>query len=453
MIQSCLCPPIIHPTFCQHSFIDSFKQFSYGNAKHYSPFAEEDESMKVDTMRRIDYWAGVPLCFLGSLLQKIFTVFSRRQKQNCRNVLLIELSEMGSALLVDPAMKKLQKEMGVNLHFAIFKKNKPSLDLLGTVPPDNIYTIREDKMLPFLLDTFHFIFWTRKRKIDTVIDLELFSRFTALLTGFSGASSKVGFHAYFNEGLYRGDFLSHKVAYNPHIHIAKNFVALVNALIYPQQNMPYSKTTVTDEEIRLSKVQFSTVEKEGMMRLVRGCYDHYDSKNTKIILINPNASELLVQRRWPQDYYAQLIRMVLEKSPGVIVLITGDPREREEAERLKEKVGDERCINFAGKVTFAQLPLLYSISEFMVTNDSGPPHFAAITDMPTFVIFGPETPALYGSLGKTTPIYAGLACSPCVSASNHRKTACRDNVCLKIIQPAQVFDVIMPELERINAGK
>ena len=60
-----------------------------------------------------------------------------------------------------------------------------------------------------------------------------------------------------------------------------------------------------------------------------------------------------------------------------------------------------------------------------------PGHFAAITDMPTFVIFGPETPALYGSLGKTTPIYAGLACSPCVSASNHRKTACMDNVCLR----------------------
>jgi ADP-heptose:LPS heptosyltransferase len=57
----------------------------------------------------------------------------------------------------------------------------------------------------------------------------------------------------------------------------------------------------------------------------------------------------------------------------------------------------------------------------MVTNDSGPPHFAAITEMPTYVIFGPETPALYGSLGRTTPIYAGLACSPCVSASNQSK--------------------------------
>jgi ADP-heptose:LPS heptosyltransferase len=406
--------------------------------------------MKVDTMRRIDYWVGVPLCFLGSVFQKTLKLFIKQDKAAPKNVLFIELSEMGSAILVDPAMRKLQKEPGANLYFTIFKKNKPSLDLLATVPQENIYTIREDNLISFVLDSLRFFYWTRRKKIDAVIDLELFSRFTALLTGFSGASYKVGFHAYFNEGLYRGDFLSHKVACNPHIHIAKNFVALVNALLSPQEEIPYSKTKVTDEEISIAKVKFSADEKKKMIDIVRGCFEKYDSKKHKIVLINPNASELLIQRRWPQENFAQLIKMILEKCSRAIVLITGDPREREEAQRLREQVKDERCINFAGKVTFAELPLLYSISEFMVTNDSGPPHFAAITDMPSFVIFGPETPALYGSLGKTTPIYAGLACSPCVSASNHRKTACRDNVCLKVIKPAQVFEIIQPELEKIN---
>ncbi|MCX5849087.1 MAG: glycosyltransferase family 9 protein [Deltaproteobacteria bacterium] len=407
--------------------------------------------MKVDTMRHIDYYIGVPLCFLGSLCQKVVALIIKRDRKTPKNVLFIELSEMGSAILVDPAMRKLQKEAGANLHFAIFKKNKPSLDLLGTVPQENIYTIREDNLLSFVLDSLKFFYWTRKRKIDAVIDLELFSRFTALLTGFSGAFYKVGFHAYFNEGLYRGDFLSHKVAYNPHIHIAKNFIALVNALLSPQEEIPYSKTMIPDEEISIAKVKTSDVEKNKIIDIVQSCFEKFDSKKHKIILINPNASELLIQRRWPQENYAQLIKMILEKCARAIILITGDPREREEAQRLKEQVQDERCVNFAGKVTFAELPLLYSISEFMVTNDSGPPHFAAVTDMPTFVIFGPETPALYGSLGKTTPIYAGLACSPCVSASNHRKTACKDNVCLKVIKPAQVFKIIQPDLENINA--
>lgn len=409
--------------------------------------------MKVDTMRWIDYWIGVPLCFMGTVFQKTVRCFISQGKNAPKNVLFIELSEMGSAILVDPAMRKLQKEAGARLHFAIFKKNKPSLDLLKTVPDENIYTIREDNLLNFVLDTFKFLWWTRKRKIDAVIDLELFSRFTALLTGFSGAPHKVGFHAYYNEGLYRGGFLSHKVAYNPHIHIAKNFIALVNALLSAHKEIPYSKTRVADEEITIAKAVFSADDKKKIIDIVKSCFEKYDASKYKIILMNPNASELLIQRRWPQEHFTQLIKMILDKSPRALVLITGDPREREEAQKLKEMIGDERCVNFAGKVTFAQLPVLYSVSEIMVTNDSGPPHFAAITEMPTYVIFGPETPALYGSLGKTTPIYAGLACSPCVSASNHRKTACRDNVCLKVIKPAHVFDIINPELDRINAIK
>ena len=407
--------------------------------------------MKVDTMRQIDYYVGVPLCFIGTILCKVGRLFSKPEQKTPHNVLFIELSEMGSAILVDPAMRKLQRETGANIHFAIFKKNKPSLDLLKTVPAENIYTIREDSMLFFVLDTFKLFLWTRKRKIDAVIDLELFSRFTALLTGFSGARAKVGFHAYYNEGLYRGNFLSHKVAYNPHIHIAANFVALVNALKSDREEIPYSKTKISDEDLILAKVAISRVEQKAILKIIGDCFAGFDPQKNKIILINPNASELLIQRRWPPPHYIQLIKMILDKCPQALVLITGDPREREEAGHLKEQVANNRCINFAGKVSFAQLPPLYSVCEFMVTNDSGPGHFAAVTDMPTFVIFGPETPALYGSLGKTTPIFAGLACSPCVSASNHRKTACKDNVCLQVIQPLQVFKAVLPNLEQINA--
>jgi ADP-heptose:LPS heptosyltransferase len=407
--------------------------------------------MKVDTMRQIDYYIGVPLCFLGSIFQRLVRLLTKNEIKLPKKVLFIELSEMGSSILVDPAMRKVKKETGAELYFVIFQKNKPSLQLLSTVPIENIYTIREHNMFAFAIDTLRFLYWTRNRKIDAVIDLELFSRFTALLTGFSGARYKIGFHAYYNEGLYRGNFLSHKVAYNPHIHIAKNFIALINSLLASNEEIPYSKTLISDEEISLAKVNIGSEQKKTIFDIVLGCTSEFTPQKNKIILINPNASELLIQRRWPQQNYVRLIKMILEKCSCAIVLITGDPREREEAQLLKENVQNDRCINFAGKVTFPQLPSLYSVSEFMVTNDSGPAHFAAITDMPTFVIFGPETPALYGSLGKTTPIYAGLACSPCVSASNHRKTACKDNVCLQVIKPDQVFTAILPNLEKINA--
>jgi len=39
----------------------------------------------------------------------------------------------------------------------------------------------------------------------------------------------------------------------------------------------------------------------------------------------------------------------------------------------------------------------YNISAVLVTNDSGPAHFSAITPIRSIVLFGPETPRLYGS--------------------------------------------------------
>ena len=255
--------------------------------------------MKVDTMRWIDYYIGVPLCLLGSICQQMIKLVYKPKINSPHNVLFIELSEMGSAILVDPAMRKLQRQIGANIHFVIFKKNKPSLDLLKTVSGDNIYTIRENSMPLFFLDTLKFFFWTRRKKIDVIIDLELFSRFTALLTGFSGVPCKVGFHAYYNEGLYRGSFLTHKVAYNPHIHIAKNFIALVNALLANKKEVPYSKTKITDDEITLAKISFANMEKQTIIDIVANCFSEYSRETHKIILINPNASELLIQRRWP----------------------------------------------------------------------------------------------------------------------------------------------------------
>jgi ADP-heptose:LPS heptosyltransferase len=403
--------------------------------------------MKVDTMRRVDYFAGVPLCFAGTLAKKLAGLVSPGLSGGRpKNVLLVELSEMGSTILADPAMQKL-KSHGADLFFAIFKKNRPSLELLGTVPQNHVYTIEESGFFPLVRDAARFLAWTRKNRIDTVIDLELFSRFTALLCGFSGAERIVGFHAFHNEGLYRGDFLTHKVAYNPHLHISKNFIALVNALESGRQERPYSKTLIRDEELSLRKVAVSDAAKDSMRRKIAETFPAYAPGFHRIVLFNANASELLPLRRWPPGHYIRLAGKVLDSYSDVLILFTGGREEREGIGAIASAVANERCVNFAGRTSLSELTALYSISSFMLSNDSGPPHFASVTDMPTFVFFGPETPKLYGPLGNATPIYAGLACSPCVSASNHRKTACTDNVCLRVIAPDDVFAILRPVLD------
>jgi len=313
--------------------------------------------MKVDTMRRIDWLAGVPLCALATLMLSVASWFRRAAPQPIRRVLMIELSEMGTTILAAPAMKKVRDQLGAELYFAIFRKNVGSLELLGTFPPANVFTIRDSSIVTLLWDTLKFLAWTRHNSIDTVIDLELFSRFTALLTGFSGAERRVGYYRFHNEGLYRGEMLTHRVAYNPHIHIAQNLIALVNALLATSPQIPYSKTPVIEADLKVSLPAPSAASREAMLTRIRALAGT-DPAAHRIVLINPNASELLPHRRWSLKRYAELIKRILSQYQDSLVLITGAPGERAEAEALAQQCGPH-CVSIAGHTALAELPARY----------------------------------------------------------------------------------------------
>lgn len=394
--------------------------------------------MKVDTMRTIDRFAGVPICFLLAICYRIISWFSPPKPVQVKNALFIELSEMGSAIIADPAMRKLREEAGAELYFVIFEGNAVSLSLLNTVPDGNIFRVRDDNLLTFAVDVVKFLRWCRERDIDTVIDLELFSRATSILTALCGAANRVGFHRGHEEGLYRGSFLTHPVTYNCHIHVAKNFVSLIEALLRSQSEAPYNKHLVTDADIELARADISEQQQQAVRARVKELYPPYTEGRDRLLLVNANASDLLPQRRWMPERFADVIQHLLRQFPDLLVIMTGSSAEHGQAEDIRLQVADSRCVNSAGFFQFGELLALYSVATAMLSNDSGPPHFASVTALKTFVIFGPETPALYGSLGNSEAIYAGLACSPCVSAGNHRKTSCTDNQCLRVISADQV---------------
>jgi ADP-heptose:LPS heptosyltransferase len=396
--------------------------------------------MNVDTMRRIDHLAGVPLCAVATLLLRLVGLFRPRAPRPVRRILFVELSEMGTTILAEPAMRKARTQLSAELFFVIFARNVGSLQLLGTFPPDNIFTISDRSIFALTRDALSFLRWTRRKGIDTVVDFELFSRFTALLCGLCGADRRVGFYRFHNEGLYRGEMLSHRVAYNPHIHIAKNLIALVDALLAAAPQVPYSKTLIGDDQIKVEIAPPAETARQAVLERIRALVP-FDPARQRLVLINPNASELLPHRRWMPERYAELIGRILAAHADVVVLITGAPEERERAETLAATHAP-RSVSFAGRSSLAELPALYAQAALMVSNDSGPAHFSAATGLSTIVLFGPETPKLYQPLGNSRAIYAGLACSPCVTAHNHRRTACTDNVCMRAIGVDEVYAAV-----------
>src|SRR5690349_10971208 len=112
--------------------------------------------MKIETMRKVDRRLGVPLCFLLSPFSWLSDMIrgARRKKPDLKRTLFIELSEMGSAIIADPSMRKLREEGNAELFFVIFSKNARSLEILNTVPQSNIFKMRSDNLFGLAADVF-----------------------------------------------------------------------------------------------------------------------------------------------------------------------------------------------------------------------------------------------------------------------------------------------------------
>ena len=239
--------------------------------------------MNVDSMRKIDRWVGVPLCFLMSIFLWISARirFLKKKAPDLKRVLFIELSEMGSAIIVDPAMK-MREDGGSELFFAIFEDNYKSLAILQTVPDENIFKMRSNGLFVLAIDVIRFMFWTRKHRIKTVIDLELFSRFTALLCALSGARSRIGYASFHDEGLYRGNLINFPVRYNPHVHVSVNFMSLVNTALGKHSN-PYATTPVKPEELTLAKAVIDKAEIVTVENKIKDLYPGWNKE--KVVLL------------------------------------------------------------------------------------------------------------------------------------------------------------------------
>jgi len=403
--------------------------------------------MNIQWMRKIDRRMGIPLCFLLTLIHKFLNIFKKTVSiKSPQKILFIEMSEMGSMVLAYSLFLKIQTLYPESrLYFLTFKQNRYAVDILSVIPQSNVLTVDSKNFWLLTVSTLKTLRDLRHIKLDTAVDLETFSRFSAILSYLSGAKNRVGYYRFNQEGLYKGRFLTHEVPFNPHIHMVQNMLNLIHAFSNPKPEIPPTKRIPEEKDIQIPRFKPSDALQKSIQNKLESESPLLKKKH-KIILINPNASDIVPLRRWPTEYYIRLIRLIL-KNPQTIILITGTSSERNQARKIINQVNSDRCVNFAGKTSFPELITLYQKADILITNDSGPVHFSSMTDIITFVFFGPETPEIFGPLGKNAQIfYKGLACSPCVSAFNQKQSPCRNNQCLKTISPDEVFQKLRPYL-------
>ncbi|MBU4252104.1 MAG: glycosyltransferase family 9 protein [Candidatus Omnitrophica bacterium] len=347
---------------------------------------------------------------------------------------------MGSIVLAYSFIKKIKEEYSAqNTFFLTFEGNRALFKIFGLIPDENIITIREGSSFLFIRDTLKAVDKIRKKNIDIVFDLELFCRFTAILSYLSAAPRRVGFYPYHTEGLYRGEFLTHKVQYNCRIHISKSYLSLWQAAREPLKNTPDLAEQILDNEISLPEIS-TAKETKSIWDKLKGLSPEINYKN-RLLLLNPGEGKIPL-REWPLENFIALARKLLEDEKNYIIVI-GFQMISKKAQVLCKSVNNERCLDLSNKTTLTELFDLYGISTLLVTNDGGLAHLASLRPIKKFVFFGPESPHLYSPLGDSTQIiYSDLPCSPCFSAFNQRESACEDNKCLQIIKADDVYNLI-----------
>ena len=410
-----------------------------------------DLPVGISALQHTDRWLGAPLCAVLTLVRKVFGPGRPSRACPVHKILFIKFAEQGSTVLAYPAICRATEMVGrENVYFVVFEDNRFILDVMEIIPEQNVITISTKSPYALAIGAFRAVLRARKIDIDAVIDMEFLTRFSAMLTFLTGAKSRVGFHTFFGDGPYRGDLMTHRLLYNPHLHTSQMFEAMVEALTRDPAVLPTFdfKPPATQPFAKFNPAPGEAAEVDALLRRENPAVG-----SAPLILLNPNASDLLPLRRWPPMRYVELSRRLLERYPDLFIAFTGAPAEATANNRLAAEVSSNRVISLAGKTTLRQVLVLYTRSQILVTNDSGPAHFASMTPIHVITLFGPETPALFGARSSNaTALWAGIACSPCVNAYNNRQSVCRNNLCMQTITVDAVFEKVTSIYDSLKAG-
>ncbi|HOK09159.1 MAG TPA: glycosyltransferase family 9 protein [Candidatus Hydrogenedens sp.] len=408
--------------------------------------------MQSETIRLLDRWVGILLCFLLTIFNKICSLFSRVKGEihNPKKIIFVKLIEQGAMVLAIPALERAKQWVGKeNVYACVFKKNSFVLPTLEILPKENIIEIDTSNVFRLLRDVFRYMCKCRRIKIDTAIDCEFFSRGSAIITYLSGARARVGMHGFLNDTPYRGNLMTHKVTYNPYIHTAYVYLLMVEAIKEKPFEIPLLKIPFLHEPLIIPRyVPHPERKRKWEQRLG---IDPTHGKKKPYVILTPNPCDLLRVRKWPFENYFSLCEKLIQRYPEIVFVLTGFAEEREELSKFERTFGTDYFINTAGETDFEDLLTLYNLCDVLVTNDSGPAHFATTSTIGIVVLFGPETPVLFAPIGDNVHVlYTNLACSPCLNAHNYRFSFCNNNLCVQMISVDNVFEEVCKSLSSFS---
>lgn len=385
--------------------------------------------MKARRKILLDRLIAKPVAFLLNLIVwPLGKIVSRNHDDSPNKVKVIAIAKllgMGSILRATPLIRALrQKYPSAKYIFITTLKNKPLIDRIPLI--DECYSIRDTSFLNLFRDILFLLINLWKNKIDLYFDLEVYSAFSTILATLSLARNRYGF--YRESTRFRMGLNTHLVYFNDHRHISEIYLQFARAC------------GVENMDCKIEKINLQDKDK---LELREWLKSHNLSEDIPYIVINPNASDLLLERRWPKDYFVLLIN-ALSHNWNNPIFIVGSPEEYSYVNILWDKLSNQAkkiTFNLAKKISLGAVINLIYKAKLMITNDSGLYHVAVSAEIPVISLWGPADPAHYAEVSgnKNIIFYCkDIYCSPCIHKVYF--PPCRgNNICMKSIPPKEVY--------------
>lgn len=393
--------------------------------------------MKTDTKFIIDRTIALPLAWATNLAARTAAPLLQRDHTvkvaQVETIVVAKLLGMGSIIQATPMLRDLRRSFPkAKIIFLTTHANRGLIERLDTID-EGVYIDDSDPQV-LALTTAKAISVLLTRRVDLYFDLEVYSAGASVLSVLSGARNRVGFYrgsARFKKGLY-----THLTVFNPRVPIAA---------IYRQLHLSVGGRLGGPAQYGPIAVSSKDVDS-----LARAVTKHSIRLEPSYVVVNANASDLLLERRWPKDKYVGLIVELTARGHQVVLI--GAKSEAQYVGEIMSSLAPftaDRVADTSGKLSLGELFALIKGAACTVTNDTGPMHFSIALDRPTVCLFGPVSPDHYGvHKSNVETLYHAVYCSPCAHEIDTPPCA-GVNVCMQLIEVPEVLTAV----ERQLAGR
>ncbi len=330
-----------------------------------------------------------------------------------KNILVIKLRYIGDVLLATPVLRALREAfpraglaMAVNAGTEDIVRWNPDLHEVLAVPKGT------------LGEQMRFVAELRRRRFDCVIDLTDGDR-AAILSRLSGAPIRIGFN---EEHRWRG--LLYTAVAKPRVeevHRVERDLSALRCLGLEPKARPLVLTVPSQDEEAADRI----LKEAGVAQ----------SSSARLVMLHPGARYWF--KAWPIERFADLADR-LTKIWDCRVLIGGDNRDRETAERIRAQARSAPVV-LAGRASLLQFAAILKRCALYGGNDNGAMHMAAALGVPVVGLFGPSNPQEWGPRGPGEVIYKGLDCRSCFHPTCRRG----EGNCMRLITVDEVCEAVM----------